>query len=66
MKHVHNYSTMYKVHSVVILSIPMAFLVPFLLLIVVTTVFAVCVMRLTVRWSLHFVALGFFFLMQSL
>jgi len=72
-------SSISKVHSDIILSIPIASLVPFpllnpnlsspstssiffsiLLLSIFATIFTVCAIRLIVRWSLHFVACGFY------
>ena len=79
MKHPHNSSSLSKAHSDIILSIPIAPLVPFPLLnpnlsspspsstflstflpSIFATIYPVYAMRLVVRWSLHFVASGFF------
>jgi len=80
MKQTLSSSSISKVRSYIILSIPSASLVSFsllnpnwsspstssisfsnLLLSIFATIFAVCAIRLNVRWSLHFVACGFFF-----
>jgi hypothetical protein len=65
MKYAHNSSSIYKVRSVIIHSLPITFLDPSLLLSVVTTIFAVYAMRLIVLWSLNFVAFSIFFIAIS-
>jgi hypothetical protein len=79
MKQTLSSSSISNVRSDIILSIPIASLVPFpflnpnwsspstysiffsILLSIFAVIFAVCAIRLIVRWSLHFVACGFFF-----
>ena len=76
MKQTHIPSSISKVRSDIILIIPIASLVPFLLLnpnwsspstssiflaVLLLSIFAVCAIGLIVRWSLHFVACVFFF-----
>jgi len=71
MKTTHSSSSISKVHSAIILIIPIASLDPFPLLnsnwsspstasiflsILLLSIFAVCAIRLIVQWSLHFVA----------
>ena len=79
VNHAHNSSSVFKVRSDIILSIPIASLVllpllnpnrsspstssiflSILHLNILATVFAVCALRLNVRWPLHSVAFGIF------
>jgi len=81
MKHAHNSSSVSRVNSDTILSIPITSLGPLpvlypnrsypctssillsiLRLSILATIYAVCVMRLTVRWSLNFFSFWLFLL----